>query len=442
MQADLAPILAIGIMVALAAFAALTLLVRRDLAPQGAWGGALDGGGRWFLGAALGLGVIAFSIKLAILSTLAGFPDQTIAPLLAGETRPAPPETAIPDTPPPAPAEPRWRPLPALVPHPADNPPTPARIALGRRLFHEPRLSADGQVACASCHDVTRGAGDDGRATARGIGGRVGGRNTPTVYNAAYQARLFWDGRAASLEEQALGPLLNPIEMGLTSPAQIEAPLRADPSYAADFAAAFGSAEITAARVAQAIAAFERTLVTADSPYDRFVAGDARALDTAQQRGMWLFQSLGCAACHAGPNFSGASLVGPRNPFAQLRANRLEPPLAGRLSADKGRAVASAALGLWRVPSLRNVALTAPYFHDGSVATLSEAIRIMVVAQVGARLDDAATATDAEALWWNPAAAEIGRFAGKHVSVRDLSDLEAFLRGLSSQELTQRLARR
>ena len=374
MHADLATILIVGILVVVAAFAALALLVRRDLAPAGAWGGALDGGGRWFLGAALGLGVIAFSIKLVILSTLASFPGQTIAPLIEPRARtvaaPPPPVAA------PEPATPKWRPLPAVAPHPADNPPNPAKVALGHRLFHDANLSADRSLACAGCHDVATGRGDDGRATAKGIGGAVGRRNTPTVFNTAFQARLFWDGRAASLEDQALGPLLNPIEMGMASLEQVEARLRADPAYGPAFAAAFADGVITARRAAQAIAAYERTLVTADSAFDRFVGGDAAALTEAQKRGLWLFDSLGCAACHSGPNFSGASLIGPRNPYARLSTGRLEPRLAAALAADKGRADAAAAEGVWRVPSLRNVALTAPYFHDGSVATLDEAVRI------------------------------------------------------------------
>lgn len=437
MHADLAPILVVGTLVALAAFAALALLVRRDLAPLGAFGGALDGGGRWFLGAALGLGVIAFSIKLVILSTLASFPAQTIAPLI--EPRQPLAERDDPSLPDPAPPPtvPQWRGLPALVPHPADNPPNAAKLALGRRLFHETALSADRTLACASCHDVERGAGDDGRATAKGIGGAVGTRNTPTVFNAAYQARLFWDGRAASLEEQALGPMLNPIEMGLTSLEQIETRLRQDPSYAPAFAAAFGDDAVTAERAAQAIATYERGLVTADAPYDRFVGGDPHALEPAAQRGLWLFQSLGCAACHAGANFSGASLIGPRNPYAVLRAARLEPALAARLSVDKGRAEATAAEGLWRIPSLRNVALTAPYFHDGGTATLAEAIRVMVQAQVGATIAETLPG-EREVLWWNQDSASVGRFAAKVVSRRDLADLEAFLRALSSDQLAAR----
>lgn len=434
MHADLAPILVIGILVALAAFTALTLLVRRDLAPAGSWGGVLDGGGRWFLGAALGLGVIAFSIKLVILATLASFPSQTIAPLIEPRAQMAEDFAAPPPVSPQPSSPPTWRGLPALAPAPTDNPGNAAKLALGRRLFHDTKLSQDGSLSCASCHDVNKGAGHDGRATAVGINGQIGSRNTPTVYNAAYQARLFWDGRAASLEEQALGPILNPIEMGLASLDLAEQRLAADPSYGPAFAAAFGSPGITAPRVAQALAAFERSLVTNDAPYDRFVAGDAQALSPGQQRGMWLFQDLGCAACHSGPNFSGASLVGPKNPFAVLRTSRLPADQRGTLNLDKGRAAPAAAEGVWRVPSLRNVALTAPYFHNGSVASLEQAVRIMVQAQLGAKVEGIGH----EDLWWNADQSRLGRYAGKALSGRDIDDLVAFLRALSSDTLARR----
>lgn len=436
MHADLAPILVIGILVALAAFTALALLVRRDLAPVGSWGGVLDGGGRWFLGAALGLGVIAFSIKLAILATLASFPTQTIAPLIEPRAQVVEDVSAPPPASPQPPTAPTWRGLPALVPAPVDNPPNAARLELGRRLFHDTKLSQDGSLSCASCHDVTKGAGHDGRATALGINGQIGSRNTPTVYNAAYQARLFWDGRAASLEEQALGPILNPLEMGLASLELMEQRLVADPTYPPAFAAAFGSAAITANHVAQALATFERSLVTNDSPYDRFVAGDERALSPGQRRGMWLFQDLGCATCHSGPNFSGASLVGPKNPYAVLRTSRLPADQRGTLAADKGRAASQSAEGVWRVPSLRNVALTAPYFHNGSVSSLEQAVRVMAQAQLGAKVEGMAH----EDLWWSAEQSRLGRYVGKTLSRRDVDDLAAFLRSLTSDTLARRAA--
>lgn len=434
MHADLTPILVIGILVVLAAFTALALLVRRDLAPAGAWGGVLDSGGRWFLGAALGLGVIAFSIKLVILATLASFPSLTIAPLIEPRAQVAEDFAAPPPPSPHPPSVPTWRGLPALVPAPADNPGNDAKLALGRRLFHETKLSADGSLSCASCHDVTKGAGDDGRATALGINGQIGSRNTPSVYNAAYQARLFWDGRAASLEDQALGPILNPVEMGLPSLELMQQRLSADPLYPPAFTAAFGSPGITAPRVAQALAAFERSLVTADSPYDRFVAGDEQALSPRQRRGMWLFQDLGCVSCHSGPNFSGASLVGPKNPFAVLRSSRLTADQARILTRDKGRAAPSAAEGMWRIPSLRNVALTAPYFHNGSISSLEQAVRLMAQAQLAAQVEG----MGAEDVWWSAEDARLGRYQGKSLSARDLDDVVAFLHALTSDTLARR----
>lgn len=324
------------------------------------------------------------------------------------------------------------------MPAPADNPTTPAKVALGERLFHDPMLSRDHTVSCASCHDVRDGAGADGRATAVGVTGVAGKRNSPTVWNAAYQARLFWDGRAGSLEEQAKGPPLNPDEMGMPSFAAIEERLRAEPSYAPAFAAAFGDGTpITMDRVAQAVAAYERTLVTADSPYDRFVAGDNNALSAAQQRGMWLFQSSGCIMCHSGPNFSGASLVGPKNPYAPLFADRSEVARRYHLDRESGRA-APGPRGVWRIPSLRNVALTAPYFHSGAVTELREAVRVMATSQLNATI-----ATDAAAPRpprWDTATR---RFVPPEhrlvLSEGDVDDIVHFLEGLSSDTLSARV---
>lgn len=429
------------------AVAALVMLVRRDLAPSGAFAGALDGGGRWFLGAALGLGVIAFTIKLAIILTMASFPEQAIAPLLADPAETptqAPAAQAGPSAIPASPPARRvvWRALPDTAPAPAANPTTPAKAALGERLFHDRALSADGTIACASCHDVAHGAGDDRRATAIGITGVPGRRNSPTVFNAAFQARLFWDGRAASLEEQALGPLVNPEEMGMPSLAAVVTTVAADPSYRPAFDHAFGSgAPITIDRIAQAIAAYERTLVTADSPYDRFIHGDDGALTDEQKRGMWRFETLGCVTCHSGPNFSGASTVGPRSPYSALLASRSDRARRHGLSADKGKAAPNAKDGVWRVPSLRNVALTAPYFHNGSVADLPEAVRVMAATQLNAAVDDHDPGERLK-LWWSPETASFGGFERKAVSERDVQDIVAFLHALSSERLAARTASR
>lgn len=442
MNADLSLMLGTGAAAVLFATFALVLLVRSDLTRAGRGGAILSGGGQWFLGAALGVGVIAFSIKLAIILTLSTFPERTIQPLIPSAEEVGAPSLGAYEPPdgPGGPGHYVWRALPAVAPAPADNPTNPAKVALGERLFNDTALSGDGTVSCASCHDLLGGAGTDRRPTAIGITGIPGKRNAPTVWNAAYQARLFWDGRAGSLEEQAMGPPLNPDEMGMPSAAAIEAAIAARPGYHEAFAAAFGdSRPITFHRIAQAIAAYERTLVTGDSPYDRFVRGDAGALSAEQKRGMALFQSLGCVMCHAGPNFSGASLVGPRNPYATLMAGRSPLARSHGLDQDKGRAAPGAAEGVWRIPSLRNVALTAPYFHNGSVTELAEAVRVMATAQLGATLSDEPQARRVPR--WSP---EHSAFVGdEHLVLGrgDIDDIVAFLHALSSDTLVARLGR-
>lgn len=434
MNADLSSLLIAGSGAILFATAALVLLVRGDLAPAGLRPLALSTGGRVLLGAALGLGVIAFTIKVVIILTLSSFPGQTIAPLIASVGQGG--ERDLTPLPRPEPPPYEWKGLPLAVPAPPDNPTTAAKAVLGERLFHDTALSSDRTVSCATCHDVHDGVGTDGRATAIGVTGIPGARNAPTVWNAAYQARLFWDGRAGSLEEQALGPPLNPDEMGMPSLAAIEQRIAENPAYAPLFVQAFGDgATITAQRAAQAIAAYERTLVAADTAYDRFVAGDDTALTAAQQRGMWLFQSSGCVMCHSGPNFSGASLVGPKNPYAPLFADRSAVARPYGLTADSGRAPAGQR-GIWRIPSLRNVALTAPYFHNGAVDDLREAVRIMATSQLNAVIADDDRV--ARAPRW---LAERRRFAAPErlvLTPRDIDDMADFLRGLSSDTLIAR----
>ncbi|HLO78376.1 MAG TPA: cytochrome c peroxidase [Magnetospirillum sp.] len=437
MNANLSPILAVGLLVVLFATSALVLLVRGDLAANAGRTGVLSGGGQIFLGAALGIGVIAFSLKLAIILALSSFPDQTIAPLLSDPSTKIRPDAAW-EAPLPPPFS--WQTLPARAPDPIGNPTTSAKVALGARLFHDTALSWDRTVSCASCHDVT-GAGTDGLATAIGITRVAGKRNAPTVWNAAFQAKLFWDGRARSLEEQAGGPPLTPDEMGMPSATAIEQRVAAEPGYAAHFAQAFGDGAITMEHITQAIAAYERTLIAADSPYDRFVTGDAKSLSEQQQRGMALFKAVGCVMCHSGPNFSGASLVGAKNPYAPLLASRSDIARSHGLGVEKGRAAPDAKDGVWRIPSLRNVALTAPYFHNGSVTDLAEAVRVMATAQLGATLSDDPVLAAHRPQW----SAEIGGLVidGPLVlASADVADLVAFLRSLSSDTLLRRVERR
>ncbi|MBN8283824.1 cytochrome c peroxidase [Zoogloea sp.] len=313
-----------------------------------------------------------------------------------------------------------WEALPERAPGPGDS---AAMIALGKKLFEERQLSRDGSLSCRSCHDLDRKAGGDGRARARGVGGALGPRNTPTVWNAAFMRVLFWDGRASTLEAQAAGPLLNPIEMGLPSTAEAERRIRAIPGYRPAFEAAFGKGTpIRFDGMTRAIAAYERTLITPDSPYDRFVRGDPNALDATQKRGMALFEATGCVLCHRGPNFSDASAPGGRHPL------RLFPAHAGPAEArhpslrDKGRA------GAWRIPSLRNVALTGPWLHNGAVKRLEDVVRIMAESQL-ARSATLHT-------WYRPDGTLV-KADRRPLGKQDVQDIVAFLHALSSDRLSK-----
>jgi cytochrome c peroxidase len=246
---------------------------------------------------------------------------------------------------------------------PEDNAPTAAKVALGKQLYFDKRLSRDNTLSCASCHDPAKGF-SDGMAVALGIGGRHGERNSPTILNVAYHSFQFWDGRAGTLEEQALGPILNEIEMGMPSGMALEAKLNAIPGYKRQFQSVFGK-PVTAEDVARAIAAFERTLLAAEAPYDRFRAGDKVALSDSAQRGMKLFFGKAhCAACHVGPNFTD-------NAFHNIGIGmQSQKP-------DNGRQAISKLLGdrgTFKTPSLRDVARTAPYMHNGSIKTLEEVV--------------------------------------------------------------------
>lgn len=263
------------------------------------------------------------------------------------------------------------QPLPTVVDE------DPRKVELGRRLFLDPSLSADGTVSCATCHPLER-AGVDGLARSVGIGGALGAINAPTVYNSSFNFVQFWDGRAASLEEQINGPLQNPVEMGSTWPAVI-GKLNSDPSYRDAFARIYGI-EANPTAVRDAIATFERTLVTPNARFDRYLRGGEEALNETEKRGYALFKSYGCAACHQGRGVGG-------NMFEKMG-------LMGDYFAERGN-ITKADLGRFnitgeqedryefKVPSLRNVSLTAPYFHDGSVPTLAQAVEEMARYQLG-----------------------------------------------------------
>lgn len=288
-------------------------------------------------------------------------------------------------------------PLPKTPPIPADNPQTIAKVDLGRMLFFDPRLSRSGTVSCNSCHNVME-AGDDDRPNSVGVEGKTGDRSAPTVWNAAFLSTQFWDGRAATLEEQAKGPITNPIEMGMSSHDVAVERLRRIPGYVERFAAVFGGAEpVTIDHVAKAIAAYERTLITPNSAFDRHARGQKSALSAAALRGKALAEEVGCVACHSGPVFAGP-LTEPGAPFLQKFPAYLENEYVARyrLADDPGRfkvTQVEADRHFWRVAQWRNIALTAPYFHNGAVPTLHEAVKVMGKAQLDRDLTDA-QATD------------------------------------------------
>ena len=250
---------------------------------------------------------------------------------------------------------------------PENNPISEAKIDLGRKLYFDPRLSRDGTVSCASCHDPDKGF-SDARPTSLGIGRQSGARNAPTVLNRLFSQDQFWDGRAADLEAQALGPIENPIEMGHTLPEMV-ANLKALSGYAPAFQAAFASPEINPDRVAQAIATYERTVLTGNSPYDRYQAGEKTLLSESAARGMALFNDAGranCVTCHAGFNFTDES-------YHNLGVGMEKPnPDWGRFSVSKNEFDK----GAFKTPTLRNVAQSGPYMHDGSEATLLDVVKL------------------------------------------------------------------
>ena len=289
-----------------------------------------------------------------------------------------------------------WQALPSKAPAPANNPTTPAKIELGKMLYFDPRLSSTGTLSCFSCHNVMEG-GDDHRPTSIGVHGQLGGRNAPTVWNAAFHSVQFWDGRAPSLEAQAKGPIVNPVEMGMPKLDLAVDRIKRFAGYLPVFQHAFGkAAKIDEDSIAMAIAAYERTLITPNSAYDRFVKGDKTALNAQQQRGMQAFAATGCTSCHSGPNFSGPALPEGTGFFMKF-PTYLDNEYVARyhLLDDGGKAVQtgkSEDQNLWRVPTLRNLTYTAPYFHNGRVQLLPEAVRVMAKTQLNKTLSDAEVA--------------------------------------------------
>jgi cytochrome c peroxidase len=267
--------------------------------------------------------------------------------------------------------------LPASAPNP-DNPQSPAKEDLGRMLYYDARLSKNQDISCNSCHPLDA-FGADGEVTSPGHRGARGDRNSPTVYNAALHIAQFWDGREPDVEAQAKGPVLNPVEMAAPSAEYVVAVLKSIPGYAPAFRAAFpqDSDPISYDNMARAIGAFERNLIT-PSRFDRFLAGDAAALDSAEKRGLATFLAVGCNSCHTRATLGGQLYrkLGFIFPYE---------------TEDVGRENVTGAAEdrhVFKVPSLRNVAKTGPYFHDGSIATLEEVVPIMGYHQLGQKLSD------------------------------------------------------
>ena len=251
------------------------------------------------------------------------------------------------------------------------------KLALGRKLFHDPRLSHDNSVSCATCHPLDRG-GMDHRLQSMGINGQKGEINAPTVFNSAFNFAQFWDGRASTLEDQVDGPIQSAIEMGSTWD-EILDKLRNDPAYVTAFEEIYSDG-VQHQNVKNAIAEFERSLATPNSRFDRYLRGDANALTSAEKAGYLKFKSYGCISCHQGTNI-GANLfqrMGVIRDYFADRGNLTKPDL-GRFNVtgkEDDRYV-------FKVPSLRNVAVTAPYFHDSSAKTLEEAVAVMAKYQLG-----------------------------------------------------------
>jgi cytochrome c peroxidase len=299
--------------------------------------------------------------------------------------------------------------LPPII-WPKDNPYTPAKAELGRLLYFDKRVSADGTLSCASCHDPAKGFTDQARFST-GIKSQLGGINSPTVINRAYGAIQFWDGRASSLEAQAIGPMANPIEMGNTHEALISV-LRKIPGYRTRFKAVFGTDDFTLDHVAKAIATFERTVVSGNSAYDKYKTGNKTAMNASQVRGMDVFVNKAkCDQCHEGANFT-------LNSFHNLGIGQDKAdPEPGRFAVTKN----PADFGAFKTPTLRDLEHTFPYMHDGSLKTLEEVVEYYDKGGIpNKNLDE--------------------RIKKLNLTAQDKTDLVAFLKALSGtgwQQLTE-----
>jgi cytochrome c peroxidase len=292
-----------------------------------------------------------------------------------------------------------FEPIPATAPALPDNPATPEKIALGKMLYFEPRLSEHRDMACSTCHNLSMG-GVDGGALSGGHDAQLAGREVQTVLNAVFNKSQYWDGRASDLKDQVVnsvmanpkamlktrgGPMaINPTELAATKAHEIEQ-LKAIPGYVEAFKKAFpGDADpLVYDNIGRAIALFEATLITPDAPFDRWLTGDDAALDDTQKAGLKLFVEKGCSTCHNGVNIGGASYA-KFGVVANPGPEHLPSEDAGRYAVTKSNADRY----VFKVPSLRNVEMTAPYFHTGSTFDLKKAVNVMAEAQLGAKLSD------------------------------------------------------
>ena len=248
------------------------------------------------------------------------------------------------------------------------------KVQLGKKLFFDPILSKDGTVSCATCHDLQNG-GDDGLKFSFGIGGQEGNINAPTVYNAVFNFRQFWDGRAKDLKEQVIGPIENPVEMGHSMAAAVEV-LKKSSTYLQNFNDLYSDG-ITQNNIADAIAEFEKALITPDSPFDRYLKGDKKAISQKAEEGYHLFELKGCILCHHGVNVGG-NFYNKFGIYEDVNSSNLGRYNITKREEDKY---------VFKVPSLRNVALTAPYMHDGRINTLKDAVEFMTRHQLGRHME-------------------------------------------------------
>ena len=274
-----------------------------------------------------------------------------------------------------------FQPIPTAPPELPGNSSSPAKVELGKMLYFDPRLSASHAISCNSCHNLGLG-GADAEPTSLGHRWQHGGRNAPTVFNSVFNTAQFWDGRAKDLEQQAGGPIVNPIEMA-SPEAHVAEQLKGIPGYREAFERAFPgeSSPITLGNVQKAIAAFEATLITPNAPLDRFLRGDTNALSPTQKEGLALFIDRGCASCHNGINVGGG-MYAPFGVVEKPGADILPPTDKGRFTVTK----TASDEYVFKVPTLRNIRLTAPYFHSGQAWDLGQAVAVMGASQLGTPL--------------------------------------------------------